>query len=83
MHAAGIRALQPHDFTQQHRLAGTAATDERHQITASDLKIETVMHGLTAEARDNALQVDDDFAIGLIRTAPGGLLRACCHHPSL
>ncbi|MCY1558346.1 hypothetical protein D9M68_952700 [compost metagenome] len=40
--------LQPEDLSQQHRLAGARAADERQHLAAVDVQVEVAVHHLLA-----------------------------------
>ena len=60
-HASGGRSLQAHHLAQQHRLAGAASTDERHDLPGIDLEAHAVVHDGVAEARDDLLQANEGW----------------------
>ena len=60
--------VEPDDRAQQHRLAGARAADDAEHLAAVDVEIEIVVDDLTAEAVDEAADLDDRLAMG-----------QCCH----
>lgn len=56
--AAGIWPAQADDAAQQHRLAGARSADHAENLAATDVQVETVVHGLAAEAVDQSAYLD-------------------------
>ena len=56
---ARVRALQQDHFAQQRRLAGAAAADQREDLGAAHLEVESGVHDVVAEARRHLADLDD------------------------
>ena len=57
-HHPGLRALQPEDAPQQHRLARARAADDAEHLVPLDLHVEPVVNHLGAEAVDQPVHFE-------------------------
>ena len=72
-HRAGIPVLEMIDAAKQRALAGTARSQQRHDLADADGQIEPVEHGLRAVALAQILDLDRDIVAGDRHGALGAL----------
>ena len=57
-HAPGVRADQPEEVPEEHRLAAAGPPDDDHQLGRRDLEVDAAEHRLAAEALAERLDPD-------------------------
>ncbi len=68
----GLGNLQPQDGAHQHRLAAARAADHAEDLAAAHVQVQAVVHGLFAEAVDQAADLDDGI-VAVVGTRDWGL----------
>lgn len=75
----GIGHAQAEDRAHQHRFAGTGAADHAQDFAAAHIQVQVFVHGLAAEAVDQATHADGQFVALVVAHVDGVGEGGCAH----